>query len=56
MLGIAQDKSKQAHDTLVVSNSSYSLCSQCPCPLSPGTYMLILYYFSRFSHTSCALS
>ena len=37
MLGLAQDKSKQAHDTLVVSHSSYSLCSQRPCPLYPGT-------------------
>ena len=55
MLGLAQDKSKQAHDTLVVSNSFYTLCSQCPCLLLPGTLVLMLYYFPSFN-TSCALS
>ena len=51
----------KAQDTLVVSNSSYysySLCSQCPSPLLPGTPMLILDCFPSFNYfnTTCALN
>ena len=48
----------KAHATLVVRNSSYSLCSQCPSPLLPGipgTPVLILGCFPSFN-TSCALN
>ena len=47
----------KARDTLVVSNRSYSLCSQRPSPLLPGTLVLILGCFPSFNNfnTSCAL-
>ena len=45
----------KARNALVVSNSSYSLCSQCPSPLLPGTPVLILDCSPSFN-TSGALN